>query len=540
MIWRFGKAKPADGSGGRKRKLRAQLAATGLLRKRIHSITATEILGADKSPSARFGELLNNLGPLYTALREYLSLRADLLPLADCFDLAIPSTEEPPPLPRDRVLAILRRELGKPADELLPTLSEPLRGNILFQWHAAELADGTRVSIKLLRPELEAQLQEDNQLITMLDQVHLLTRDSSVADMEAALPRFHDYLTRRMDLVAEMKALEQMADASQHFDTFSVARVCPHLCSTRIITTESLADARPLKDVATAHSDQDLSRRLALLWLQQALLGGLYPEGPLADEIVLMDNGHMGITGGIFGQLDSSLQADLLRYLTASARDEMDRACDILLDQCVSGASATSRTRMQRLFRQSEPFRSGGWSHHYAGQRLSDTLFAQWRLAHKHHYHFKPATEHFARSLYDVELQCRLLAPERDGLRQGLDDVRVISAAVRIREYLGPGNFQENMHQLVATSSLILRRTTDRSSEQERNANSKRKASKKNRRDFSSKILGLLLVLVCLALIMQRLYPAMATTELAEPVAALLYGLTALVFFWHVGSRDAG
>jgi len=539
MIWRFGKAKPADGPVGRKRKLRARLAAAGLLRKRIRSITATEILGADKSPAARFGELLDSLGPLYAALREYLSLRADLLPLADCFDLALPAPQEPPPLPRERVLAILRRELGKPADELLPTLSEPLRGNILFQWHTAELADGTRVSIKLLRPELEAQLQDDHQLITMLDQVQLLTRDGSMADMAAALSQFHDYLTRRMDLAAEKKALGQMAGASQYFDTFSVARVFPNLCSTRVITTESLADARPLREVAEEHSDQDLSRRLALLWLQQALLGGLYPEGPLADEIVLMDDGHMGITGGIFGQLDSTAQTDLLRYLTASARDEMDRACDILLGQCESAASATSRSRMQRLFRQSEPFRSGGWSHHYAGQRLSDTLFAQWRLAHKHHYQFKPAMENFARSLYDLEFQCRRLAPERDGLRQGLDDVRVISAAVRIREYLGPGNFQENMHQLVATSSLILRRTADLSSEQERNANSKRKASKKSRKDFSSKVLGLLLVLVCLALIMQRLYPVMATAELAEPLAALLYGLTALVFFWHVGRSDA-
>jgi predicted unusual protein kinase regulating ubiquinone biosynthesis (AarF/ABC1/UbiB family) len=540
MAWFFGKAEPANRLGSQKRKLRERLATAGLLRKRIHVLTSTEILGADKSPATRLGELLGDLGPLYAAFREYLALRADLLPLADCFDLAQSPPEELASLPRERVLAILRRELGKPADELLLTLSEPLRGNALFQWHRAELANGTLVSIKLLRPELEAQLQSDNHLIAMLDQVRLLTQDGSMADMAAALPQFRDYLTRRMDLAAEKEALGQMAAASQYFDTFSVPLVYPQLCSSRVITTESLVDAQPLNDVTQEHHNQDLGRRLALLWLQQALLGGLYPEGPLVDEIVLMDNGHLGITGGLFGRLDSRVQADLLRYLTASARDEMDRACDLLLGQCESGTSATSQTRMQHLFRQSEPFRSGGWSHHYAGQRLSDTLFVQWRLAHKHHYRFKPVVEAFARSLYDVEFQCRRLAPERDGLRQGLNDVRVISAAVRMREYLGPGNFQENMHQLVATSSLILRRTADISSEQERNANSKRKVAKKSHRGFSIKVLGLLLVLVCLALVMQRLFPEMTTAELAEPGAALLYGLTALVFFWHIGSNDAG
>lgn len=535
----FGRAKPTEGLDRRKRKLRGQLAAAGLLPRGLGNLGASDILGTDRSQAARFGELLDSLGPVYSAFREYLSLRADLLPLADCFDLARPAAEEPAPPSRDHAPGILRRELGQSADDLLPTLSGPLRFNILFQWHSAELADGTLVSVKLLRPGLEEQYLTDAPLVSILGQTRLMTQDGSIADMASALPRFHDYLSRRMDLASEQQALQQMATASRYFDTFEVARVYPHLCSTRVITTRAFAAASPLSQVASEHINLDLGRRLALVWLQQALLAGLYPEGPLGDEIVLLDDDRLGITGGIFGRLDSSTQIKLLRYLSASARDETDRACDLLLDLCQSGPSASSRTGMQRLFRQSEPFRSGGWSHHYAGQRLSDTLFAQWRLAHNHRYHFKPQMEAFARGMYDLECQCRRLDRDRDGLRQGLDDVRIIGAAVRIREYLGVENFQENMHRLVSTSSTILRRAADLSGKQERNPDNNPKPRVQDRRNLSARVLGLLLVVVCLAMIIQRLYPAVMIADFAEPVAALVYGLTALVFFWHIGRSDA-
>jgi predicted unusual protein kinase regulating ubiquinone biosynthesis (AarF/ABC1/UbiB family) len=531
----FRRSDESGHSARRRRELRARLAEAGLLRRRLRAATATEILGAERSPAERLGELLNDLGPMYAAFREYLSLRADLLPLPDCHDLSRKAAE-PPPLGREFAMDLLRRELGDEADLLILTLSEPLRGNPLFQWHGAELPDGTPVTIKLLRPELQSQFNREAELIPILGDIRLLARDGLPADMEAAAEGFRGYLLRRMDLAAEVRELRQMEESVRDFGDFTVVRAHPQLSSSRVATWETPPGATPLAE--TSVDDQDLGRRLALPWLQQALLGGLYPEAPLDDTLALLPDGRPVITGGRLGRLDRSLRRDLLRYLTAGARDEMDRACDLLLDQCEQRRGATAHARMQRLFRLAEPFRAGGWSRHYAGQRLSDTLFVQWRMAHANQYRFKPPLQAFARGLYDLERHCRRLAPQRDGLRQGLDDVRVIAAAVRLREYLGPSSLQENLHELAQNASLLLRRATDNS--RKGTGENREKPPVNGRRDRLGFALGLLMVTGCLGLIGSRLLPSGGLGDAAESLAALLYILLALAFFRYVGHKYAG
>ncbi len=525
----------ARGLRERRRELRARLAAAGLRRWRLRSITATEILGAERSPASRFGELLDGLGPLYAAFREYLSLRADLLPLPDCHDLA-QSSLHPPPIGRERAMELLRRELGDEADMVILTLSEPQRGNWLFQWYDAELPDGTPVTVKLLRPELESQFTREANLIPVLADIQLVARDGSPTDMGSAADGFLHYLARRMDLAAETRELQQMDESAREFDGFAVARVHPRLCSSQVVTVETLAGARPLVEAPSKEGNHDLGRHLSLLWLQQALLGGLYPDAPLEDEIALLPDHSIAVTGGRFTRLERCLRRDLLRYLTASARDEMDRACELLLDQCDAGRGATARFRMQRLFRLAEPFRAGGWSQHYAGQHLSDTLFVQWRMTHTNGYRFKPPLQDLARGLYDLDRHCRRLSPERDGLRLGLNDVRVIAAAVRLREYLGPGNLQENLYQQIQSGYLLLRRAADSSRRRERDENDRHKPAG-HRRDMPTVALGLLLVVVCLSLIGGRLLPD-GSGESGEALAAMLYTLVALAFFWRIGRQD--
>jgi len=391
------------------------------------------------------------------------------------------------------------------------------------------------VTIKLLRPDLQSQFDREASLIPVLADIHFMAQDGTPADMASAADGFHHYLTRRMDLAEELRELQKMEESARQFDSFAVARVQPRLCSSRVLTVETLAEACPLAEAEQQEQDHDLSRRLALSWLQQALLGGLYPEAPLEEEIVLLPEQRFAVTGGRFTRMERSLRRDLLRYLTAGARDEIDRACELLLDQCSEGRGATPRFRMQGLFRLAEPFRAGGWSQHhdYAGQRLSDTLFVQWRLAHDNGYHLKPPLRRFARGLYDLDRHCRRLAPERDGLRQGLDDVRVIAGTVRLREYLGADNLQENLHQLVQNTSLLLRRAADSSRRQEQHDQKKPKAAG-SRRDLPAVALGLLVVVACLSLVGGRLLPG----ESGEALAAMLYTLVALALFWQVGRRD--
>ena len=558
MGWRAARS-AAAARRQRQRALRAKLETAGLWRKRIRTLTPTEILGGETAPSARLRDLFDELGPLFSAFGEYLSLRADLLPLADCYELA-PMPGRIAPTSARGIRALLQRELGADAEELLQTLSEPLRATPLFQWHRAALADGTQVSVKILRPEFDRQRQRDADLLDQLTSVYLLAQDGAPADLSAALVEFRAYLDRRIDLAAEVAALERMAAVAEELRTFVVPTTFPRLCSAGVVTTAAFPDSRLLSTVAPeadARQDEgdragtrqfngiDLGRRLTLSWLQQALLGPVYPEGPFDEEVLVLRDGRLALTGGLFGRLEKSRQRDLLRYLTAVAKDEPNRACDLLLDQCGEAGSATPRARMRRLFRQAEPFRTAGWSRHYAGQRLADTLFVHWRLARKNGYRIEAPMEAFTRGLFAVEQQGRRIAPERDGLRQGLNDVRIIAGAVRMREYFGPTQLQENLHQLVNTASLALRRAADATRAETAAAKHdsdrhRQPPQAKSRRNLPFVAAGLLLVLAAGAIVAERLPAAGSDAAQSGPLGALFYSLVALLLFWYVERKDHG
>lgn len=102
--------------------------------------------------------------------------------------------------------------------------------------------------------------------------------------------------------------------------------------------------------------------------------------------------------------------------------------------------------------RQAEPFRTGGWSDRHRGERCADALCIYWRLARQPGRRLRPHAAAFACGVLALERQAEAKAPARDGLRQGLDDVRVIAAAVRLREQLGPRALPETVYGLMETA----------------------------------------------------------------------------------------
>lgn len=109
---------------------------------------------------------LQDLGPIFVKFGQILSTRRDLLP-DDIADELAKLQDRVAPFPSDQALALIR--IAYPDDQLEQLFAhiepEPLASASIAQVHAATLADGKQVIIKLVRPGIEKVIRRDVDLL---------------------------------------------------------------------------------------------------------------------------------------------------------------------------------------------------------------------------------------------------------------------------------------------------------------------------------------------------------------------------------------
>ena len=111
---------------------------------------------------------LQQLGPLFVKLGQVLSTRRDLLP-ADIADELAGLRDQVKPFDSAEAKAIIESAFSKPVAELYARFDDQaLASASIAQVHAAQLHGGREVVVKVLRPDIEAQIREDIALMRVL------------------------------------------------------------------------------------------------------------------------------------------------------------------------------------------------------------------------------------------------------------------------------------------------------------------------------------------------------------------------------------
>ncbi len=125
-----------------------------------------------RDTSAPLGErmrlALEELGPIFVKFGQAISTRRDLLP-PDIADELAKLQDEVPPFPGEEAVAILEAAYEKPLDKVFKRFDvEPFAAASIAQVHTAQLPDGTEVIVKLLRPGVQEQIEQDLDVLRML------------------------------------------------------------------------------------------------------------------------------------------------------------------------------------------------------------------------------------------------------------------------------------------------------------------------------------------------------------------------------------
>jgi ubiquinone biosynthesis protein len=121
--------------------------------------------GSDLTRGARLRHALEELGPIFVKFGQALSTRRDLLP-PDIADELARLQDNVPPFPGAVARAMIESSYGGPLAAHLVDFEEvPLAAASIAQVHAARLADGREVIVKVLRPGMKAMIALDLEVL---------------------------------------------------------------------------------------------------------------------------------------------------------------------------------------------------------------------------------------------------------------------------------------------------------------------------------------------------------------------------------------
>ncbi len=153
---------------------------------------------------ARLRLALQELGPIFVKFGQILSTRRDLIPVDIAEELTL-LQDRVKPFDGQRARAIVEVSLGQPIDALFAWFdTTPLASASIAQVHAATLHDGREVVVKVLRPDIDAEIRDDVALLKSLAGV--VERTHPAADKirpREIVAEIENTLTAELDLQRE-------------------------------------------------------------------------------------------------------------------------------------------------------------------------------------------------------------------------------------------------------------------------------------------------------------------------------------------------
>lgn len=280
---------------------------------------------------------LEELGPAFVKLGQILSTRADLLPPAYQAEFA-KLQDAAPPVASAAIQGTLVAALGRPLDAALASFDPaPLAAASIGQAHAATLPDGTDVVVKVRRPGVVAEVEQDLEILESL--AVAASHRSELAqqyDVVALAREFGETLRSELDYVREGHSAERFAANFAHDPSVHIPRVYWDLTTPQIITLERIRGIK-VNDLAALEAGgigrRALAERAARAMLQMVFEDGFFHADPHPGNFFIESDGRIGIIDfGMVGTVDERTQRQLVGLLLAITSRDPDRLVDAFLE----------------------------------------------------------------------------------------------------------------------------------------------------------------------------------------------------------------
>ncbi|HUG70195.1 MAG TPA: AarF/ABC1/UbiB kinase family protein [Pirellulaceae bacterium] len=276
---------------------------------------------------ARIRLALTELGPTFIKLGQLLSTRPDVVgvQLADELSKLQANVPADPP---EKVRALVEEELGQPMDALFERFDDaPIASASIGQVHAARLASGQEVVVKIQHLGIESTVREDLDVLGGLAQLAEMIPEFVPYRPVATVAEMARTLRRELDFGREERNLYQFETQLADNPFVRIPKPITELCTARVLTMERI-DGTKLENSAQLRAAgidlAEVARRGAELYLDMIFMHGFYHADPHPGNIVLLPGNVIGLLDfGMVGRLDERLREDIEEMLLAIVNQDV-------------------------------------------------------------------------------------------------------------------------------------------------------------------------------------------------------------------------
>jgi len=276
---------------------------------------------------------LTDAGVTFVKFGQMLATRADLLPPAFVAELSTLHSEVAAER-WEEVRGVVTEAIPTPLDQTFAELSEtPMAAASVAQIHAATLADGTPVVVKVQRPQARKQVTADLDILRRFaERLEQQTDWGRSIGAVALADGFAQSLHEELDYRVEVANMRGVAASSE----LIVPKPFEHLSSAEVIVMERLA-GKPLSAAGpelaelSAERRQELAEALLRGVLQQIFVSGVFHADLHPGNVILTEDGLGLLDFGSVGRLDRSVRTALIMLVHAVEREDSIAATDALL-----------------------------------------------------------------------------------------------------------------------------------------------------------------------------------------------------------------
>ena len=331
---------------------------------------------------------LEEMVTTFIKLGQILSTRADLLPPEYLVELT-KLQDAAPPVALEAVQQALVVELSQPIQTAFAFFDpEPLAAASIGQAHAATLPDGTEVVVKIRRPGVLEQVEEDLEILQHL--AATATRHWEFAsryDLIGLAQEFSETLRSELDYIREGRSAERFAANFADDPKIHIPRVFWETTTTRVLTLERIRGTK-INDLAGLDElgiDRPaLAEYATNVVLKMVCEDGFFHADPHPGNFFIESDGRIGLIDfGMIGRVDERTQELLADLLVAISNQDVDRLVDVFLDLGVT----RKRVNRELLRRDVDHLLSVYWGRPLKEIKIGPLLNDVFVVMRSHHLH---------------------------------------------------------------------------------------------------------------------------------------------------------
>ena len=291
---------------------------------------------------------LERLGPTFIKFGQVLSVRPDLVPMSYIKELE-KLQDDVPAFPYEEVRKQVKSELGREIKDIFASFDEkPIASASISQVHRATLRDGSKVAVKVQRPDVRKIMETDVEIMMyaakMLEKHMPNIRRFRPAEI---VGEFWSWTEKELDFRKEAMNAKRFARNFAGSKKIKIPRVYEVLTTEKILVMEFIdgVEIHHLKNAKKEVIRQIIRDGFESI-LTQVFVHGFFHGDPHPGNILVMKDKRIAFVDfGIVGHFDEKLKTKCTDMFYAMIKNDSEGVVDALIELSETDAENTDELK---------------------------------------------------------------------------------------------------------------------------------------------------------------------------------------------------